>query len=40
MDNNIESGVETWELIDVKGKSDRLVIYVPKVAAHYKDKYG
>ena len=38
--NNIESGEEHWELIEVKGKSDRPVIHVPKVAAHYKDTYG
>ena len=40
VDNNIESGKEHWELIEVKGKSDRLVIHIPKVAAHYKDTYG
>ena len=36
VNNNIESGEEHWELIEVKGKSDRLVIHVPKVAAHYQ----
>ena len=40
VDNNIESGEEHWELIEVKEKRDRLVIHVPKVAAHYKDTYG